>query len=253
MGCEYLPPSQSHILSQSIHSYRVIGWGSQPDSPSSYHITVNLARIADQSSIQQALSIPMADQLDDWKDYLRLKIVDRGNDFALLREIVSSPITDLGEEAGTRDTGYFSRMGSKATTQWTKTPDEKGEEEISRRTSIKFIGGRDKYDMKGLEYEQEDDEDVDDGYFSRRSSKVKSSVAATPALQEVTEGAESGNKGDDEEDPGYFSRQNSAVSGDIESLPVLERAGPSSSVVQLSPVAEGPPCTIDDEITPTLP
>lgn len=194
----------------------------------------------------------MADQLDDWKEYLRLKIIDRGNDFAVLREIVSSPLTGLGEEAGMKDTGYFSGRGSKANTKWAETPDEKGEEDISRRTSIKFIGGRDKYDMKGLEYEQEGDEDGDDGYFSRRGSKVKSSVAATPALQEVAEGAERGKKGDDEEDPGYFSRQNSAVSGDIESLPALERVGPSNSVVQLSPVAEGTPCTIDDETTPTL-
>ena len=195
----------------------------------------------------------MADQLDDWKEYLRLKIIDRGNDFAVLREIVSSPLTGLGEEAGMKDTGYFSGRGSKANTKWAETPDEKGEEDISRRTSIKFIGGRDKYDMKGLEYEQERDEDGDDGYFSRRGSKVKSSLAATPALQEVAEGAERGKKGDDEEDPGYFSRQNSAVSGDIESLPVLERVGPSNSVVQLSPVAEGTPYTIDDETTPTLP
>ena len=195
----------------------------------------------------------MADQLDDWKEYLRLKIIDRGNDFAVLREIVSSPITGLSEEASMRNTGYFSGRGSKANTQLTETPDEKGEEDISRRTSIKFIGGRDKYEMKGLEYEQEGDEDGDDGYFSRRGSKVKSSVAATPALQEGAEGAERGKKGDDEEDPGYFSRQNSAVSGDVESLPVLERVGPSNSVVQLSPVAEGTPFAIDDEITPTLP
>ena len=33
----------------------------------------------------------MADQLNDWKDYLRLKIFDRGNDFALLRDC-QSPI-----------------------------------------------------------------------------------------------------------------------------------------------------------------
>ena len=54
-------------------------------------MTVNLARIADQPSIHQALSIPMADQLDDWKEYLRLKIIDRGNDFAVLRDC-QSPI-----------------------------------------------------------------------------------------------------------------------------------------------------------------
>ena len=56
----------------------------------------------------------MADQLDDWKDYLHLKNMDRGKDFAFLREVVSSPLIGLGKEAETtNDSGYFSRRGSK--------------------------------------------------------------------------------------------------------------------------------------------
>lgn len=97
----------------------------------------------------------MADQLDDWKDYLRLKIMDRGKDFAFLREIVSSPITDLGEAAGVRDGGYFSRRGSKTNT----------------------------------------DGDEDDGYYSRRGSKFKLSETATPTVPEVDEVENEGDPG----------------------------------------------------------
>ena len=118
----------------------------------------------------------MADQLDDWKDYLRLKIMDRGKDFAFLREIVSSPITELGESAGVRDGGYFSRRGSsKINTEGTETRE------------------------KRVEHEEEDD---DDGYFSRRGSRFKLSETATPIVKEEVEAENEG-------DPGYFSRQGS--------------------------------------------
>ena len=216
-------------------------------------MTVDLARIADQPSIQQALSVPMADQLDDWKDYLRLKMIDRGKDFVFLREIVSSPLTGLGEEAGMRDSGYFSRRESKANTKWVETADKEGEEDFSRRTSFKFSGGREKHVTKGLEYEEEGDGDEDDGYFSRRGSRFKSIVAATPAVKEVADEADDGDKGEDEEDPGYFSRQDSTVSANMESLPILERGSPSNSDVQPSPVAEGTPGTPDVEPSSTTP
>ena len=213
----------------------------------------DLARIADQPSIQQALSVPMADQLDDWKDYLRLKIIDRGKDFAFLREIVSSPITGLGEEAGMRDGGYFSRRGSKAYTKGAETPDKEGEEGFSRRTSFRFSARGEKYITQGWEYEEGDDEDGDDGYFSRRGSSIKPSVAATPAIKEEADEADNGNKGEDEEDPGYFSRQNSTVSGIIESLSVLERGSSSDPDVLFTPVAEEALCSTDGEPTSTTP
>ncbi len=216
-------------------------------------MTVTLARIADQPSIQQSLSVPMADQLDDWKDYLRLKIIDRGKDFAFLREIVSSPLTGLSEEAGMRNSGYFSRRGSKTNTKWVGTPDKEGEEDFSRRTSFRLSARGEKYVTKGLEYEEEGDEDEDDGYFSRRGSKLKPSVTTRPALQEVADEADNGNKGECEEDPGYFSRQNSTVSDNIESLPVLKRGSPSNSDIQPSPVAQPTPCTTDGEPTSTTP
>ncbi len=190
----------------------------------------------------------MADQLDDWKDYLRLKIIDRGKDFAFLRDIVSSPITYLGEEAGMRDSGYFSRRGSKANTSWAETPDKEGEEYFSRRTSFKFSAGGEKYVTKGLEYGEEGDDDEDDGYSSRRGSRFKPSVAATPALKEAADEADYRNKGEDQEDPGYFSRQNSIVSGNMEWF--LERGSPTDSDVFFSPMAEGTPCSTGGEPTP---
>ena len=115
----------------------------------------------------------MADQLDDWKDYLRLKNMDRGKDFAFLREIVSSPITDTGEAAGVKDGGYFSRRGSKTNTDGASTPNKQGDSE-------------------------------DDGYFSRRGSRFKLSETATPTIKEVEEAEIEG-------DPGYFSRQGSIL------------------------------------------
>ena len=138
-----------------------------------------------------------------------------------------------------RDSGYFSRMGSKTNTTWTEMPDKEGEEYFSRRTSFKSGAGGEKYVTKGLEYGEDGNDDKDDGYFSRRGSR-----------KEVAEEADNGNKGEDQEDPGYFSRQNSTVSGIMESLQVLGRGSPTDSDVQFTLVAEGTPCSTDGE--PTL-
>ena len=121
----------------------------------------------------------MADQLDDWKDYLRLKIIDRGKDFAFLREIVSTPITELREAAGgARDGGYFSRRGSMSTN----------------------TDGAEARDVRA----EDDDDDDDDRYFrSRRGSRFKLSETATPTVIEEPEAENEG-------DPGYFSRQGSS-------------------------------------------
>ena len=192
-ACKYLLPPHPTPINYTYtepthpHSYKVTGWGTTPDHQTSnpWHITANLARIADQPPIGQALAIPMADQLDDWKDYLRLKIMDRGKDFAFLREIVSSPLTaDPSDEVaaaaaagGVRNNidnngGYFSRRGSK--------------------TIMNTDGG----------------EDGDDGYYSRRGSRFKLSETATPTVKE--EEGEEATEAENEGDPGYFSRQGSA-------------------------------------------
>lgn len=65
----------------------------------------------------------MSDQLDDWRDYQRLKNVDHGEDFAMLREILRGPHADSkaeifddyegGEDMKRGDSGYFSRRSSK--------------------------------------------------------------------------------------------------------------------------------------------
>lgn len=73
----------------------------------------------------------MSDQLDDWRDYQRLKNVDRGEDFAVLREILRGPHADWktellkddeGEDVITRDSGYFSRRSSKMSSRVNSIP-----------------------------------------------------------------------------------------------------------------------------------
>lgn len=73
----------------------------------------------------------MSDQLDDWRDYQRLKNVDRGEDFAILREILRGPHAasnteilddDEGGEDMKRDSGYFSRRSSKMSSRVNSMP-----------------------------------------------------------------------------------------------------------------------------------
>ena len=170
----------------------------------------------------------MADQLDDWKDYQRLKTIDRGEDFAFLRELVSSPITGMSEYPGHRDSGYFSRRGSKASRKLEETPDlEGGEEHFSRRTSSKLVA-----ELK----EQEDADDGNGGYFSRQNSGLKFSTSA-PSSEEAI-----GEEDDDTDDVEYNDRKVS------ESISYAELM----SDIEFTFVAEGtPPSTGDDvESTP---
>ena len=64
-----------------------------------------------------AQQYPMSDQLDDWRDYQRSKNMDRGDDFAMLRQLAETPMEDpaFGDPRDRQDSGYFSRRSSKAT------------------------------------------------------------------------------------------------------------------------------------------
>ncbi|CAD6574376.1 MAG: hypothetical protein ASARMPREDX12_006570 [Alectoria sarmentosa] len=104
--------------------YRILSFSVRLSPPNTWHTAFTLSRLPTQPSLLQALHIPTSDQLDDWKDYQRLKLVDRGDDFAVLREILAQP-QGAGEELddgdgmnngrhGSEDSGYFSRRGSKA-------------------------------------------------------------------------------------------------------------------------------------------
>lgn len=110
---------------QGYHSYRVTSFSVHLSPPSTWHTAFTLSRIRTQPSLLPALHIPTSDQLDDWRDYQRLKLIDRGDDFAMLHEILAQPVgtpDEVGEaydrkdgRQGSEDSGYFSRRGSKAT------------------------------------------------------------------------------------------------------------------------------------------
>lgn len=100
--------------------YRILSFSVHLSPPNTWHTAFTLSRLPTQPSLLEALHIPTSDQLDDWKDYQRLKIVDRGDDFAMLREILSRG-EEMGDgeglndgRHGSEDSGYFSRRSSKA-------------------------------------------------------------------------------------------------------------------------------------------
>lgn len=102
--------------------YRIFSFSVHLSPPNTWYTAFTLTRLKTQPSLLFALHIPTSDQLDDWKDYQRLKLIDRGDDFAILREMLAQP--GEGEETsegrgmndvrhGSEDSGYFSRRSSK--------------------------------------------------------------------------------------------------------------------------------------------
>ena len=127
-GLYVVPPTRKgphRTSAKTSHgsSYRILSFSVHLSPPNTWHTTFTLSRTATQPPLLPALSIPTSDQLDDWKDYQRLKLIDRGDDFEMLREMFAgpSPATGGGDDVvtdrrhGSEDSGYFSRKGSKAT------------------------------------------------------------------------------------------------------------------------------------------
>ena len=128
---------------QQIHRYRILSYGVYHEQhTNAWHVTFTLERLLDQPPLSDALRVPFSDQLDDWKDYQRLKIVDRGEDFAMLREIIGSQraekegeemrpgnkrdlLMEIDEEEAEarRDDGYFSRRSSKVSERTSRKTD----------------------------------------------------------------------------------------------------------------------------------
>ena len=105
-------------IAKTLLSYRIESFGIKLLPPNSWHKTFTLSRVSDQPPLSTALAYPMSDQLDDWRDYQRLKNVDRGDDFAVLRELLREPTADMNQEISSEDmekhdSGYFSRRPSK--------------------------------------------------------------------------------------------------------------------------------------------
>lgn len=121
-----LPPANDNM---KCLRYRILSFGIKLQPPHTWHTTFTLSRLPDQPPIATALAYPMSDQLDDWRDYQRLKTIDRGEDFAVLRDILKGP-NDLstgedigGEDMERGDSGYFSRRSSKISTRANSIPD----------------------------------------------------------------------------------------------------------------------------------
>lgn len=154
---------------QVYHSYRVTSFSVHLSPPSTWQTAFTLSRIRTQPSLLPALNVPTSDQLDDWRDYQRLKLVDRGDDFAMLHEILAQPVgtpEEVGGEAydrndgrhGSEDSGYFSRRGSKATTASAGKRD-------SVLTEMEEIAedyeGAEEADDEGADLEEPEDADSD--------------------------------------------------------------------------------------------
>lgn len=113
-------PHSKPANTRDCYSYRILSFSVHLSPPDTWHTAFTLARISSQPSILPILQIPHSDQLDDWKDYQRLRLIDRGDDFEMLREILAHP-QRAGEgdgisdgRHGSEDSGYFSRRSSKA-------------------------------------------------------------------------------------------------------------------------------------------
>ena len=123
MACRCSFSQNSHLEksanTRKRHSYRILSFSVHLSPPNTWHTAFTLSRVPTQPSLLSALQIPTSDQLDDWKDYQRFKLIDGGDDFAMLREILASEVTGDMESRddgrhGSEDSGYFSRKSSKA-------------------------------------------------------------------------------------------------------------------------------------------
>lgn len=182
MACTMFPfsirkPDWTTANTRDCHSYRILSFSVHLSSPNTWHTAFTLARISDQPSLLHALQIPTSDQLDDWKDYQRLKLIDRGDDFAMLREILAQP-QGVGEgdaindgRHGSEDSGYFSRRSSKAVSiggggRGSILVEELGElvERVDREDDKHEDDEAEEADDEGAGLEDlEEDEDEDDG------------------------------------------------------------------------------------------
>ena len=159
-GCLF---SQSSWLEKSAntrkrHSYRILSFSVYLSPPNTWHTAFTLSRVPTQPSLLSALQIPTSDQLDDWKDYQRLKLIDGGDDFAMLREILASEATgdvdsrDDGRH-GSEDSGYFSRQGSTAA-----SAGDGRKESFLRKELEELIGLENPNEKNDEEAEEADDE-----------------------------------------------------------------------------------------------
>ena len=167
-----VPPENSYWKCSNTryhHSYRITSFSVHLSPPNTWHTAFTLSRIPSQPSLLPALQIPTSDQLDDWRDYQRLKLIDRGDDFAMLHEILAQPLRadeEIGEaysrndgRHGSQDSGYYSRRDSKATSTGDGKRDSVLTEEMEEISEV-YEGAEEADDEgAGLEDDEEDEDD----------------------------------------------------------------------------------------------
>lgn len=201
---------------QCYHSYRVTSFSVHLSPPNTWHTAFTLSRIDAQPSLLPALHIPTSDQLDDWRDYQRLKLIDRGDDFAMLHEMLAQPVETPDEvggggaynlkdgRQGSEDSGYFSRRGSKATT----SSGDGGKRDSVLTDAMEDIaedyegGGAEEADDEGADLEEPDDLEESDrdrimkeqqhldhqnrtGGLGKSNRIITSPAQSTPLLQQT--------------------------------------------------------------------
>ena len=149
---------KSPLIQENRRSYRILSFSVHLSPPDTWHTAFTLSRLDTQPSLLPALQIPTSDQLDDWKDYQRLKLIDGGDDFAMLREILASEATGDTESRddgrhGSEDSGYFSRKSSKAA-----SVGDGRKQSFLRKELEDLIGAEDTNENDDEEAEEADDE-----------------------------------------------------------------------------------------------
>lgn len=94
------------VYSLTMHRYRVVGFGVKLEQVQGKDVlkhTFQLSRQIDppQDPLEKALAYPMADQMDDWKDYQRLKAEHEGGG------LMNMLLATKSEVHIPRESGYF--------------------------------------------------------------------------------------------------------------------------------------------------
>ena len=109
------------VQSLIICRYRVVGYGLKLEQDAEGHsvsrYSIQLSRRTDppQDSLEKALAYPTADQMDDWKDYQRVKAEQEGGGVMHMLMAAKEEVQAQRESRESRESGYFSANPSEVT------------------------------------------------------------------------------------------------------------------------------------------